>query len=349
MKSIKLYSVAGLVLLFLGFSTNLSPMKSRSEIETTTLLSVSVDVSLQDQELSIVWNSLRAGNRLEVSINGQKRNFFNEAGAISSLPALPAENLIELAEIHPLSNSEQNHDLEAFKSHLFVLGSKVDGVNVNDAAFGADALPSATRLRYQTFIPEKYVGLDLFASSNCIPLFGLGNTYAFGGDDRSFNPDGNNYRTRFDVRIDWLSNGNQVALTSVGESFLYKWNDAITGADKWDLQDSKTQGTGGMSLTVLSESSTLAHFRMLHNVGDPFCFYVNPVYYNLDVYISRAGVYTITGTRNRVPNHEVYIRTNLKTDWTMIYQRPYYSYSCLWPGFYDSNCINTPNLQSMSF
>lgn len=348
MKTIKTFSISALAMLLVLSSPNYrSEAPKRFESKIATMITSTVVAELSGNEIDVEWDSLPKGNRLEVSVNGVDKSFFNAEGQIIDIPALPGENVIEFSEIQPLERSAESIDSEEFETRKIVLGSMTDEYSTGDSAYGALTLPTTTRLRYQTFIREKHI--EVTASSNCIPFLTWGKRHAFGGDNRSFSPDSARYRTRFDVRIDWLSNGNQVAIKDVGESKTYEWNDDLLTSDKWVETGAKTQSTAGMGLTTLSENSSLVHFKMSHRLSDPFCFVVNPISYNLDVYVSRAGTYTIVGTRNKVPDHEVYIRTNINTNWSVIYQRYNYSYNCLWPVYTDFECNTSPNLQSINF
>jgi hypothetical protein len=348
MKSFKTFSVSLGALVYLASLTNLDATFSGAvDSASTELMSAEVEASLADNKINVTWGSLSRGNQLEVSINGEQKFFVNESGLLGQVAAIPGENRIEVTEVKPIADTETLKNSESFQTRLLILGSNQHSFGGGGVAYGAESLPGATRLRYQTFIRNKYVEVD--ASSNCIPWLTWGKRHAFGGDNRGFNPDSSQFRTRFDVRIDWLEGGNQVALTSVGQSKTYEWNDTLPVSDKWQLTGETTQSTAGMGLTSISETPSLVHFKMDHNISDPFCLWVNPVSYNLDVYISRSGTYTITGTRNRVPDHEVYIRTDVKPDWAVIYQRENYSYNCLWPVYLDLACTASPNVQSVNF
>jgi hypothetical protein len=348
MKSSRTFSISVVALALLAMSTNLGIInRGRESSAHAKLISAKVTASLIDETINLQWGELPKGNRLEVSINGDQKLFVNEVGVLNQVTAAPGENRIEVTEVKPLSDTGTLKNAEQFETRMLILGSNQDSLVGADVAYGAQNLPSATRLRYQTFIRDQYVEVN--ASSDCIPFLTFGKRHAFGGDGRDFNADSEQYRTRFDVRVDWLANGNQVAQTSVGQSKTFEWNDSLPGIEKWQLTGTKTQSTSGMGLTSILESSNLAHFQMVHNISDPFCVWVNPITYNLDVFISRSGTYTITGTRNRVPDHEVYIRTDVNPSWSTIYQRYNYSYNCLWPIYSDSNCTSYPNLQSINF
>jgi hypothetical protein len=348
MVTVKTFCISVLSLVLVNSSSSY-PFESLAspEAKAATLISSTVVAELSGNKIDVKWDSLSKGNRLEVTVNGFEKSFFNVEGQISEIPALSGENSIEVSEVQPLTKSVSSVDSEKFETRNIILGSAADAFSSGNSAYGAISLPTTTRLRYQTFIREKYIEVD--ASSNCIPFLTFGERIAFGGDYRSFSPDSARYRTKFDVRIDWLSNGNQVATTDVGESKTYKWNEKLLTSDKWVETGSMTQSTSGMGLTTLSQNSSLVHFKMSHSIRDPFCIVVNPISYDLDVYVSRAGTYTIVGTRNRVPDHELYIRTNVNTNWSVIYQRHNYSYRCLWPVYTDWNCNTSPNLQSIDF
>lgn len=342
----KTYSVAliALGIIFSGISPFQEASVSLKVTDRVQLLSTSVVAEFEDGSINISWDKLPLGNTLSVTTDQGSEVFFNSKGMLKNISPRIGKNFIEVTESTPNAYDEQSSNLEEFMTRVLILDLDWNQPLLGpDSAVAATASPTSTRLRYQTFIREKYLEQKL--TSQCIPWLIKA---AFGGDSRGFDPDSERFRTRFDVRVNWLSAEVQ-DYREVGQTSYYTWDDNKSGSDKWKWEKTMSQNADGMELTVISSTTSLAHFTMEHRVTNPFCIAVVPVVYNLDVYIAKSGKYTITGIRNTVPDHEVYIRTNINPDWTVIYQRYKYSYDCLGTGLLDEKCYVRPDLDSIDF
>lgn len=342
----KTYSVGilALGLVFSGISPFQEASTSPKVSDRVQLLSTTVAAEFEDGSINLSWDTLAIGNTLSVTTDQGSEVFFNPKGTLKSISPRFGKNFIEVTESTPNTDDDQSSNLEVFMTRVLILDLNWEQPHLGtDPAVAATALPTSTRLRYQTFIREKYLEQNM--TSQCIPW---PIKAAFSGDSRGFDPDSERFRTRFDVRISWLSADIQ-DYRDVGSTSYYTWDEAKSGSDKWKWEKTISQNSDGMELTVVSSTTSLAHFRMEHRVTNPFCVAVVPVLYNLDVYIAKSGKYTISGIRNTVPDHEVYIRTNLNPDWTVIYQRYKYSYDCLGTGLLDERCYARPDLKSIDF
>ncbi len=342
----KTYSVGLIVLglIFSGFSPFPETSISPKVIDTVQLLSTSVVAEFEGDSIHVTWNTLAKGNTLSVNTDQGSEVFFNSEGILKNISPRFGKNYIEVTESTPNVGEDQSSNLEVFMTRVLILDLNFNQHYLGlDSAVATTVSPTSTRLRYQTFIREKYLEQNML--SQCIPW---PIKAAFGGDNRGFDPDSESYRTRFDVRIDWLTAAVQ-DYRYVGSSSYYTWDDKIVGLEKWKWEKTIFQNTDGIQLSQISISTSLAHFRMQHNVADPFCLIVAPIYYDLDVYVARSGKYTISGVRNTVPDHEVYVRTNVNPDWTVIYQRYKYSYGCLGFDVLKPECYAYPDLKSIEF
>jgi len=342
----KIFSVGliALGLVFSGFSPFQESAESPKTSDTVQLLSTSVEAEFVADSIHVNWNTLALGHSLSITTDQGTKVFFNSEGLLRDFSPTFGKNFIEVTESTPRAGENPDSNFEEFMTRVLILDLNPNQKNLGlDSAIAATLSPTSTRLRYQTFIREKYLEQNMV--SQCIPW---PIKAAFGGDNRGFDPDSESYRTRFDVRIDWVNAAIQ-DYRYVGSSSYFTWDDRITGVDKWKWEKTMFQNTDGIELTPILSSTTLAHFRMQHNVADPFCVIVAPIVYDLDVYIARSGKYTISGFRNTVPVHEVYIRTNVNPDWTVIYQRYKYSYGCLGLEAWRPECYANPDLKSIEF
>jgi hypothetical protein len=213
-------------------------------------------------------------------------------------------------------------------STVMVIPASMEPNQLEDVAFAAGI--SSTRIRYQTFIPEDFVyGFPPCASG----LY----TY-FSGDDRSWNPDSNAYKTRFDMTINWLDNGSLAPTRSVRSSKLY-----ILSGGTFYYQETKTASTSSMKYAVLAHSSDQTEFEFWQNVVNPFCpsFLNSGITFSYKVKVLKSGAYWMEGDSVAVPNHEVYIKDSDMSIWKPIFQRKHVDYTCLAGYVVDPTyCIN---------
>ncbi len=211
----------------------------------------------------------------------------------------------------------------------YLTSMSVDNPNSDDLRFGATAASASgaaakTYLRYQTFIPDPYVDAPII---ECTPDYRK--KYLFAGDYRNFDPASNDFRTRFQVTVDWVNSGNITYSRAVGETRRYEAD--AQGNPKLPTLDTAKASTAGMELTTHSRSSTLVHYELSHSVTNPMCSgtLADSISYNTDVWIARSGSYTITNSFRRVPNHELYLKDSDEQNWTAIMQESYVDMGCL--------------------
>jgi hypothetical protein len=245
----------------------------------------------------------------------------------------------------PSGNSQGEYKFEAIREISFELGEETEGslprlqeyvtslrlgspeqANSIFAPQAASASGQAakTYLRYQTFIPDNYLGAP---DRGCTP--DDGQDYLFAGDGRGFDPNSSSFKTRFQVTVDWTESGALTYSRTVGPTKRYKM--ANNGLPILSSENTATATNEGMVLTQKSTSSTLTHYTLDHSVTNPMCSsaVTFPIWYATDVWIARSGAYTVTNEYRRAPNHELYLKDSDEVSWTALLQSPTYSMNCL--------------------
>jgi hypothetical protein len=244
----------------------------------------------------------------------------------------------------PSGNSQGEYRFEAIREISFELGEETEGSlprfqeYVTSLRLGspeqtnsifapqmasASGQAAKTYLRYQTFIPDNYLGAP---DRGCTPDDGL--DYLFAGDGRGFDPNSSSFKTRFQVTVDWTESGALTYSTTVGPTKRYKM--ANNGLPILSSEKTATATNEGMVLTQKSTSSTLTHYTLDHSVTNPMCSSIVtfPIWYDTDVWIARSGAYTVTNEYRRAPNHELYLKDSDEMSWTALLQSPTYSMNC---------------------
>jgi hypothetical protein len=213
--------------------------------------------------------------------------------------------------------------------------------STGDSALAATVLPTRTRFRYQTFIPDASVDAPAPA---CAPMNDSNGSPVgtFLGDNRSWNADSTHYRTRQDVLIDWSAGGTLEATASVGQStrtleyFGFGYSDTLT--------DVRTAASDGLTVLQGMQSPTYVSFHMYGDATNPFCSpnLTRSIWYSLAYFVSQSGNYTVTGTIRQVPNHELYARDNVNPTWRMLLQNASKGFLCLSRGWPDCTIDISP-------
>ena len=209
-------------------------------------------------------------------------------------------------------------------------------VRFGESSASASGSAAKTYLRYQTFIPDDYV--DAYWPECAEDGF---STYLFAGNDRNFDPTSNDFKTRFQVTVDWLNQGNLSVSRAVGETRRYKADG--NGSPILSTMETKTASANGMVLTNFSNSSNLVHYKLDHSVTNPMCagILADSILYEADVWIARSGAYTINNKFRRVPNHELYIKDSDESNWIAVMQESYVDMNCLFRAISGTFFCNT--------
>ena len=156
-------------------------------------------------------------------------------------------------------------------------------------------------LRYSTFLPEKMLENPNVTSPKKY----------FSGDDRSFEPDSESFRTRADVYIQ-LKDGQCLFELSkeVGKTTSYDKNKQFYDEDK--ASDDNIELRKG----EVKEGKTT--FMLEHSVGNPLV--VSPaVDYKVVGSVYRNGEINMAGYHDQAPHHEVYLKELDHPYWDIVH------------------------------
>jgi hypothetical protein len=290
-----------------------------------------IEVSIQGGEAHFEWESEFSSTTVEIigesvgTIRGQDEGeleaTLNSADAVLDFTVKAERTIYGQEKLG--SSPEEPVTIQ------YITSMSVDNPTSNNLRFGttsasASGAAAKTYLRYQTFIPDPYVDAP---PVECTP--DVTKDYLFAGDDRNFDPASNDFKTRFQVTVDWVNSGNVTYSRAVGETRRYEADSQ--GNAKLGTVTTATASTAGMKLATHSKSSTLVHYELSHSVTNPMCSgtFADSIWYNTDVWIARSGAYTITNSFRRVPNHELYLKDSDEQNWTAIMQESYVDMNCL--------------------
>lgn len=150
------------------------------------------------------------------------------------------------------------------------------------------------RLRYTTFLTDKWL-----ENPNPASLY-----YYFKGDNRSFNPDASQYRTRADLYIyDNKEDATAELSKEVGKTKAY--------SRERKLIEKARASAEGITLEKVLSTDDWTAFKLTHSVGNPLV--VSPaIDYEVHITIYRNSTIDIVGSHDQSPHHEVYL--NQKED-----------------------------------
>lgn len=192
----------------------------------------------------------------------------------------------------------------------------------------AEASPSATTLKYLTFIEDTSVMGYLVVACGYFP-----GSY-FEGDGRAFDSSSEAYRTKVSVRIDW-NNGGAISWTkSAGQTKLHGF---IPSANSYVppvyFETTATANLDRVLLYKTLQTATQSKFTITHKASDPLCptatWLGGDIEYMYAVTIQRSGNYGLEGYAQRAPAHEAYIRDSNSSAWKTIFQRSTVDLQCL--------------------
>lgn len=156
------------------------------------------------------------------------------------------------------------------------------------------------RLRYTTFLQEEIV-------ENPNKLSGF---HYFKGDNRGFNPEGESFRTRVTVDLDYSSKEASLdLLKEVGETVGYD--------SSMKVREKDTASDEDILLERLEHEKGEVGFLLTHSVGNPLVVTPN-IDYDLQAVLRKNGTFDVTGFHDQAPHHEVYL--NQDNHWFSIHQ-----------------------------
>lgn len=159
------------------------------------------------------------------------------------------------------------------------------------------AKTSRAAVRYRAFIPQKRLDSP---AAGCGSY--SGSKYQFGGDNRSFKPDGGTSRGEVTANIRF---GDRAGLfgssISVGATHIYSKSNG-------KLVAKKTASASGMWAKELGKDSSSVDVRIQIDSGNPFCTKFAPISGVISLSVYQNGTYrTISGNHKQMPSHEIYI------------------------------------------
>lgn len=158
------------------------------------------------------------------------------------------------------------------------------------------------QLRYLTFLAE-----EMMPNPNPFAL----NRF-FKGDNRTFDPDAKEYRTRVDLTVRFREEGALVEFSKdVGTTIAYNWRKKFRKAD--------VASSAGIELKEVKEDTHKVAVSLKHCVGNPLV--ASPdIDYQVTANFYRIGVYDIIGIHDQAPNHEVYLKRKRDDEWGQIHE-----------------------------
>lgn len=305
-----------------------------------------IKLSMQDGEANFRWSSEDSSTTVEIS-GDSIATLIGQFDGAAQVPVNTADRVLEF-NVQAERTIEEPQKPGATPTVpltvQYITSLRVDNPNANTYRFqevpaSASSAAAKTYLRYQTFIPVDYV--DAYWPECAPDAF---KKYLFAGDDRNFDAASNDFKTRFQVTVDWLNQGAVTYSRAVGETRRYEADsngEAILSTVKRE-----TASVDGMVLATLSKSGTLVHYKLNHSVTNPMCAGVlaDSILYETDVWIARSGAYTIKNEFRRVPNHELYIKDSDELNWAAVMQESLVDMNCLFKAISWSLFCNTTRL-----
>lgn len=324
----KLFSFFAATLLLLGAQQATPPLVS----PTTEVLSIdggTATLTRTGSEVEVVTSGLPKAARVSVNRDGLvilqsgEDHFLDQLAGTSAVPVytVTVETPLQKNEIQDLLAKEPKANVDQYEQFASISTAMPDN-NVANSAIASTALPTRTRFRYQTFIPSKLVDAPYF---DCRLVDYLAMPTQFAGDSRSWDPDSESFRTRQDIVVNWSDSGSLASEAVVGQSAR------ITNLGLVSMTELATASNSSMIVTQAVASSSYVAFHISEDVANPFCLAARGIYYNLGFYVNRSGVYAVSGTIRRVPNHEIYSRNNVNSSWVTIKLLENYGFYCLEP------------------
>lgn len=313
-------------------------LQTEAAVETLEVGEATVEIERLGSQVSIYVEDMPEGGELTVARGSVEVEETSEGVYKDMLPANSSTGLYTLSLETPVTEASplvskgviDAKDVEAYVNldvvTTFIPTSAAD----SQSAYAATALPSRTRFRYQTFIEEPFV---LAPPPACAPLSTSTVLVVarFLGDNRSWDPDSDSYKTRSDIVVDWGAGGTITPEFSVGETTRITDFVFLPIPEPVTVVNKKTASSVGMKLVRGEMSSDYVSFRIISDVTNPLCldFATKGISYNFSFYIQREGRFVVNGTMLRVPNHELYTRNNISPSWRNLFQVTNQGFQCL--------------------
>lgn len=331
-------------LAFILSLTGMGPVVNQDKAYAVAQLDeVSVKVIASRDSVEILWSGMDSGTlKIADEDSGELFSTRKSSGSVRDESVTPGEianytfehstpvnpkDSLALDRIATLEEGANVADYDEVSIENITLQIPSSQGFVSHESAVAEASPSATTLKYMTFIKDEIVWT--IKNFGCpLPLWSY-----FLGDNRSFDATSEQFRTRVFVRVDWLNGGTISHNATAGTSVAY----VVPGV----FAIKSTASVDNIKVIALVTSGTQSKFRISHRAADPLCLTANlfdfSVAYEYDVTVQKSGGYGLEGYAKRVPNHEAYIRDSNSPGWKTVLRRESASFDCLTSVLEDKN------------
>lgn len=158
------------------------------------------------------------------------------------------------------------------------------------------------KFRYTTFLAEEFIQNPNLLSPN----------HYFKGDGRGFDVNGESYRTRVDIELDYRLKGSPLTVTKdVGLSVAYNYLKS--------LRETESASSDGIEIERNDHGRDEAGFLLNHSVGNPLTT-APEIDYQVHAVLRRDGTFDMTGYHDPAPHHEIYLQRGESSEWIRVYQ-----------------------------
>lgn len=158
------------------------------------------------------------------------------------------------------------------------------------------------KFRYTTFLEEQYLRNPNLLSPN----------HYFKGDGRSFDPNGESFRTRVDVELAYDEQDDPMKFTKeVGKSIAYDYQQ--------NFREEGKASADGITLKRTDHKKGEAGFVLEHSVGNPLTT-APMIDYEVTAVFKKHGTFDMCGYFDPSPNHEIYLMRGRGEEWKPVLQ-----------------------------
>ena len=157
------------------------------------------------------------------------------------------------------------------------------------------------KFRYTTFLKESLIKNPNLLSKNRF----------FQGDGRDFNPEGEHYRTRVDVGLNYAVREPSMSCEKrIGKTIAY---------DHFGrMRESAVAPGDGIALERSDHRTGEAGFLLTHAVRNPL-IHAPDIDYEVRTVLRRDGTFDMTGYHDQAPHHEIYLVRGEAEKWMSIH------------------------------
>lgn len=294
------------------------------------------------RRVEITWASEESNSQIVITRNGVKIAEVDDDGFFEDIDIKPGRDytyqLIQMSGSTSLVNAAPLN-VQGF-SISTPDTSTLASANVTVSTL-ALAAPVDSTLRYQTFIRDSWVRMPL--NWGCQPAALPANAVLwFAGNGRGFNLDSGGYKTRMEAKYNWASAGFSSTTRTVGVTIAY-YSTSLLSPTKIYL-DNKQASNSSMSIAITGlHTQSAVEFAMSQNIANPFCPLADGIQFSINVTMTKANTYAISGTFIPVPNHEIGLKASTQTSWANVLRAENQGFDCLVP-VWNSICRTSFNL-----